>query len=331
MNGFLSRRQMLVGCGASLGTGMVAAAAAAADRPTASGSPTAGGQAAGERFRYCLNMATLRGYKLPLERQAEIAAQAGFRSIEPWLQDIEAHLQAGKSLADLKRRIDDLGLAVEDAIGFATWIVDDDAQRRKGLEQLRRDMGRVAQLGSPRIAAPPFGAHNGPAIDLRKIAERYRAVLDIGRLSGVVPQLEIWGQSKNLRTVSEAAFVAIEADHPRASILLDLFHLYKGGSGFTSFRVLDGGALGIFHMNDFPAQPPRETVTDADRVYPGDGVAPLGTVIRNLSEIGFRGPLSLELFNAKYWREQEPLVTARTGLEKLRASVEQALRVGLRS
>jgi sugar phosphate isomerase/epimerase len=161
-------------------------------------------------------------------------------------------------------------------------------------------------------------------MDLRKIAERYRTVLELGRQTRVVPQLEIWGGSKTLHTVSEAAFVAIEADHPDASILLDLFHLYKGGSGFNSLRMLNGNALGIFHMNDYPAQPPRETVTDADRVYPGDGVAPLDTVLRNLHAIGFRGPLSLELFNRRYW-QQDPLTVARTGLEKLRAAVRHAL------
>jgi sugar phosphate isomerase/epimerase len=300
----------LAGCGASLAAGL----AAAADRPAPAAQP----------FRYCLNMATLQGFKLPLDEQVDIAARAGYRSIEPWLRDLEAYLQAGKSLKDLKRRIDDQGLAVEDAIGFATWMVDDDAQRRAGLEELKRDMDRLAQLGCRRVAAPPAGAYNTPGMDLRKIAERYRTVLELGRQTRVVPQLEIWGGSKTLHTVSEAAFVAIEADHPDASILLDLFHLYKGGSGFNSLRMLNGNALGIFHMNDYPAQPPRETVTDADRVYPGDGVAPLDTVLRNLHAIGFRGPLSLELFNRRYW-QQDPLTVARTGLEKLRAAVRHAL------
>jgi len=310
MTHLFSRRQVLAGCGASLAAGVVAAA----DRPAPAAHP----------FRYCLNMATLQGFKLPLDEQVDIAARACYRSIEPWLRDLEAYLQAGKSLRDLKRRIDDLGLAVEDAIGFATWMVDDDAQRRAGLEELKRDMERLAQLGCRRVAAPPAGAYNTPGMDLRKIAGRYRNILELGRQTGVVPQLEIWGGSKAMHTVSEAAFVAIEADHPDASILLDLFHLYKGGSGFTSLRVLHGRALGIFHTNDYPAQPPRETITDADRVYPGDGIAPLDTVLRNLHDIGFRGPLSLELFNRRYW-QQDPLTVARTGLEKLRAAVQHAL------
>ena len=79
----------------------------------------------------------------------------------------------------------------------------------------------------------------------------------------------------------------------------------------------------VFHVNDYPASPPRETITDADRVYPGDGVAPLDRLFQDLRAAGFRGTLSLELFNRGYW-QQDALLVARTGLEKMRAAVERA-------
>ena len=56
-------------------------------------------------------------------------------------------------------------------------------------------------------------------------------------------------------------------------------------------------------MNDYPAKPPRSEITDAHRVYPGDGVAPLASMLRDLRRIGFRGVLSLELFNRDYWKQ----------------------------
>ncbi len=78
-----------------------------------------------------------------------------------------------------------------------------------------------------------------------------------------------------------------------------------------------------FHMNDYPADPPRETIRDADRVYPGDGVAPLTEILKTLFASGFRGTLSLELFNPTYWKE-DPLVVAKTGLAKMQAAVTKA-------
>ncbi|HZO89327.1 MAG TPA: sugar phosphate isomerase/epimerase [Chthonomonadaceae bacterium] len=277
-----------------------------------------------EPFRYCLNTSTLQGHKLSLVEEIEIAAQAGYQAIEPWIAEIERHVEAGGSLKDLEQRLRDRGLTVESAIGFAEWIVDDDTRRARGLEQMRRDMDLVAQLGGKRIAAPPFGATNQPDLDLLQAAERYRAVLELGERMGVVPQVEVWGFSQILNRLGQAALVAIESGHPQACILADVYHLYKGGSDYTGLRLLNGNAMHVLHMNDYPAHPPRETIGDADRVYPGDGIAPLSAILRALKDIGFHGALSLELFNKDYW-QQDALTVARTGLEKMRAAVQKSL------
>ena len=139
-------------------------------------------------------------------------------------------------------------------------------------------------------------------LDLFKIAERYRALLELGDQAGVVPQVEVWGFSKTLGKLSETALVAVESEHPKACILPDVYHLYKGGSDFEGLRLLSGDAVQVIHMNDYPADPPRDKIADKDRVYPGDGVAPLTQILRDMHAAGFRGYLSLELFNASYWR-----------------------------
>jgi sugar phosphate isomerase/epimerase len=138
-----------------------------------------------------------------------------------------------------------------------------------------------------------------------------------------VPEVEFWGGSQSLRRLSEAAFVAIESGHPRACVLADVYHMYKGGSSIQGLALLGGAAIHVIHMNDYPASPPRATISDADRVYPGDGIAPLGELLRILSAIGFRGYFSLELFNREYWK-QDARTVARTGLEKMRAVVASA-------
>lgn len=311
MSTSLSRRTVLA-------TGLGAAAAAFSTPAVSAQAPRAA-----EPFGYCFNTATIMGQKLPLDKEAEIAAKAGYRGFEPWVRKIEEYVKAGGSLADVKKRIADLGLSVESSIGFADWINDDEAKRTAGLEELRRDMDLVAQIGGKRIAAPPRGAYNAP-MDLSTVAERYRKVLELGRQAGVTPQLELWGGSKTLHRMGEVAFVLVEAAHTDACTVLDAFHIYRGGSDFAGLRMFNGRALHVFHMNDYPADPPRATITDAQRVYPGDGVAPLVQVLRDLHAIGFRGMLSLELFNPKYFRE-DPLTVARTGLERIKALVRKAM------
>lgn len=277
-----------------------------------------------EPFRYSLNTSTIRGQKIPLADEIDIAAKAGYHAIEPWISELEAHVKGGGSLKDLAKKIRDVGLVCPSSIGFAQWIIDDDDKRKQGLEQAKRDMDLVAQLGGQRIAAPPTGATNQSDLNLMKAAERYRALLEIGDRIGVVPQCEVWGFSKSLSRLGETALVAIESRHPKACVLPDVYHLYKGGSEFQGMPLLSSTAVHMVHVNDYPTDPPREKITDAHRVYPGDGVAPLKEMLRGLRDGGYRGFLSLELFNPDYWK-QDAMLVAKTGLAKIKAVVASAL------
>jgi 2-keto-myo-inositol isomerase len=275
-------------------------------------------------FLYGLNTSTLMGQKLTLVQEIDIAAKAGYNCIEPWIREIDDYVKAGGSLPDLKKRLEDHNLSVESAIGFFDWIVDDDARRAKALAEARRNMELLQKIGGKRLAAPPTGATDQADLDNFKAAERYRALLELGDQFGVVPQAEIWGFSKSLNKLSVGAMIAVESGHPKACVLPDVFHLYKGGSDFRGIRLLSANAMHNFHLNDYPASPPRDKASDADRVYPGDGVAPLEQLFRDLRDIGYRGSLSIELFNRELWK-QDPKVVATTGLKKLKAAVHKSL------
>lgn len=306
--------------------GWLAASAAAISGATLPVAATAAGPTFTDpmQVRYCLNTSTIREQKLSLETIVDLASGAGYDGIEPWIRELDAYVESGGKLADLRKRIEDAGLSVESAIGFAQWIVDDPAQRRAGIEQMKRDMDLVRQIGGTRIAAPPVGMHAGdaPQLDLFAAAERYQAILEAGRETGVVPQVEIWGPSRNLSRLGEAVLVAVESGHPDACILPDVYHIFRGGSPFDGLGLLSATAIHCFHFNDYPAHPPRTEQNDSHRVYPGDGVAPWRTIVDSLKSIGFRGAVSLELFNRDYW-QQDPKLVIETGLAKMRALFER--------
>ena len=170
-------------------------------------------------FGFCLNTSTVRdkdGKSRPIVELIDIAAKAGYDAIEPWTSEIDDYLKARRHAEGPPASgSSDAGLKVADVIGFAEWIVEDEARRKKGLEQAKRDMDWAAEIGSPRIAAPPVGATGGaskrddpkftqPVIDLVAAADRYRALLDLGKSMGVTPVVEIWGFSKTLRRLGEA-------------------------------------------------------------------------------------------------------------------------------
>ena len=308
---------------------MSAATAALGMIPAAGARAAAPAPAAGGSFRYALNTATLRGYKLPLADQIVLTAKAGYTGIEPWVEDIAKAAAGGTSLGALKRQCADAGLSVISAIGFAAWAVDDDAARAKGMEQMKRDMDLVAQIGGTRIAASPAGVYKADVkLDLDRAAERYRDVLELGRDMGVIPQLEFWGAAANLSRVDQCLYVAARAAHPDACVLADAYHMYRGGSEAASLRLLSRSATHCFHMNDYPAEPAREALKDSDRVWPGDGIAPLTEILRTLAENRADVWLSVELFNAAYWQRPAP-ETARTGLDKMKEAVAKMHTAGV--
>lgn len=53
--------------------------------------------------------------------------------------------------------------------------------------------------------------------------------------------------------------------------------------------------LGLVHINDYPADPPRGAIADSDRVHPGDGIAPLKRSLSRLAQAGCRGLLEVPI------------------------------------
>src|SRR5436853_362135 len=95
-----SRRGMM------LSAGMVIASANIA-RLTGAAPSTAD---AAEPFGYCLNTSTISGQNLGIAAELDLAAKVGFSAVEPWIRELDAFQKSGGSLADLRKRIDDLGL-----------------------------------------------------------------------------------------------------------------------------------------------------------------------------------------------------------------------------
>lgn len=276
-------------------------------------------------FRFSLNTSTICGQKPGLIKYLEIASKAGYDGIELWIRDVYEYLEQGNSISSLQKHIHDSGLTVENAIGFATWLVDDEEQRKAALIQMKEEMELMGQLGCKRIAACAKGLVPGSQLDLLKAGERYKQVIDLGRQTGVMPVLEFWGHSP-LSTLGQAMMVCAAANDPDVHILADVYHMFRGGTEFEALKMLRGNIIEIFHMNDYLLTIPREQQMDKDRVYPGDGDAPMRQILTDLAQMGGTKVLSLELFNQEYYK-QDPYLVAKTGLDKMKAQVDLVGRI----
>ena len=264
-----------------------------------------------------MNASTIRGYKLSLKEQVKAVVAAGYDGFEPWLKDIHA-ARADGSFADTVKIARDVGLQFVNGIAFGQWVHPDAKVRAAGLEETKRDMAALAEMGCPRIAASMFGVQKAgsPKLGAAEIAERFAALCDLGDKMGVQPLLEYWGHSVNLSRLEDALDVLARVKRPGTAVLADVYHTYRGGGDFATFARLTPEQLPVLHVNDYPSTKPRTELTDADRVWPGDGIAPWKELFATLCEQRLEPWLSIELFNPAYWRTT-PSDTLRTGIEKM--------------
>ncbi len=267
------------------------------------------------RFKPCLNSSTIR--PAPVMDKIQIAATAGYGAIEIWHDDVDAYLQQGGSLSDMRKQLDDLGLAVPTTIYLADWFDASADHWDDALEECRRRMDQSVQLGAPHVIAGPPGG----AADYALGASNYRRLLEVGMEMGVKPAMEFLGFVEQLNTIEDALEILQASGHEAATTVLDPFHVFRGGGSMESIAMLNAGQIAISHFNDAPAEPAREIQHDPDRVMPGDGHLDLDRYCQLLAATGYDGWLSLELFREDLW-QQDPLEVAQRGLEKMSPYLE---------
>jgi len=99
-------------------------------------------------------------------------------------------------------------------------------------------------------------------------------------------------------------------------LVLDIFHMYRSGESIALLPARLMSRLYAFHVNDAPAKEIAD-VRDSDRIFPLEGVIDSRTSIAMLRDRKFTGPVSIELFNEKYWG-----MDANAVISKAKASLE---------
>ncbi|SMO76374.1 sugar phosphate isomerase/epimerase family protein [Fodinibius sediminis] len=267
----------------------------------------------------CLDTATIR--PASLEDKVAIASDAGFDAIEPWDGELEEYEQKGGDLKALGEEIRRRGLFVPSVIGLWNALPPTRQEWEASLEDTRRRMRMAADIGSEHIQTIPNTV--GENYDLEWVAKRYRDIIEIGLNDYRIKPALVFVKFFPLKTMGEAMAAALNANHPEARIIPDTYHMHISGGGFEGLSMLNGNAIAIFQFADAPADPSIDQLEDKHRVFPGDGVLPLPDILSDLKQTGYRGCVSLELYNPDYWKRDLQEV-AETGLRKTLEVIEQA-------
>lgn len=269
-------------------------------------------------WSYCLNTSTIRNCGLDLEQEIRLTASVGYQGIELWVSEIESFIKKGGSLSQLRSWIESSGIKVPNLIAFFQWANPDSSVRASALEEAKRIFEMANAIGCEFVAAPPFGVTDRTDIPLSDIASYFSDLISATESTGAKPLLEFWGHSKTLGSLKDCLQVLNMVNDPEAKLLVDIFHMSKTEGSFELFQQLQAGQIGLIHVNDYPYAPDLKQLKDSQRVYPGDGVAPLKQIFDTLRRVNYNGMISLELFNEEYEKSGAEHV-ARTGLEKMKA------------
>jgi sugar phosphate isomerase/epimerase len=259
----------------------------------------------------CLDTATIR--PASLKEKVIIAAEAGFDGIEPWDSELEEFEKSGGNLKALGAEIKKLGLKVPSVIGLWNAIPGTMPEFELSLKETRRRMRMAHDIGAEHIQTIPNTLPEN--YNQKWVAERYRDIIEIGMKEFNIKPALVFVKYFTIKTLGQAVGIAMDANHPNALVIPDVYHMYISGGGFEGLKMLKGDAIAIFQFNDAPNTPAFKDLKDEHRVYPGDGILPLTSIFKDLKATGYKGFISLEMYNPNYYKE-DLLQVAKTGLRK---------------
>lgn len=268
-------------------------------------------------FRYSLNASTIR--TTPLLDKIRITAEAGYQGIELWFDEVEEYLSQGGKLDTISAAIQESGLSIPTMIMLRDWWSASAEEFPAVFETCLKRIQMAASLGAEFVIACPH--REKPDYELG--AKRYRELLEAGIEAGAKPTVEFLGFVEEVTKIEDALLLVEKSGHPQATLVLDPFHVFRGGGSIETIAKLKPEQIAISHFNDAVNTIPRETQMDPDRVMPGDGNIDLTQYCRLLKQIGYQSWLSLELFREDLW-QQDPLDVAKRGLECMQAIAENA-------
>lgn len=270
------------------------------------------------RRRFGLNGATTGSADLLTDLRA--AREAGYAVLEIRDTKLRAYLDRGGTLEDLRRALQDAGVEAYtlNALEHATHPAG------AGLDDLRRRgellCAWAAGIGCPYVIAVP--SFRDEVEDPGRVEETavaaLRALAEVGCRHGVRIGFEFLGLAAcTVNTLQTAREIVAAVEDPGVGLVIDAFHFYAGGSTWAMLEGLDPRRLVIVHLDDAEDRP-REQLTDAHRLLPGDGVIPLQELVRRIEALGYTGPYSIELFRPEYYA-WDPVHLAEVAHERMDA------------
>jgi 4-hydroxyphenylpyruvate dioxygenase len=258
-----------------------------------------------------------------LDEKLKTIAAAGFDAVEIFENDFTCF---DGSARDVAKMCGDLGLRVCALQPFRDFEGLPEAQRKQAFRRAEKKFDLMQELGTDlllvcsNVSPLALGGIDRAADDLRELGERAGARgLRIGF------EALAWGRYVN--DYRDAWEVVRRANHHAVGIILDSFHTLAPGFPVAPIASIPGDRIFLVQLADAPQ-------LDLDilswsrhfRCFPGQGNLPVGDFMRAIDATGYKGPLSLEIFNDQFRAQstKEVAIDAMRSLVLLGSETEDA-------
>ena len=246
-----------------------------------------------------------------LETDIKAAKEAGFDLIEIWAAKLREFLKT-KSVGDLKNLLTDANIEPY-SINSIEHITFRNAEEYEKIKAETEELSSIAgEIGCPYVVVVPGKLPENATKD--EIVEESVKVLN--ELAGIAEKhnvslaFEFLGQTDcSVQTLDLCNEIVEKVDRKNVGNVIDTFHFYAGNSTFEAIDEMKPEKLFIFHIND-AENLPKENLTDAHRLYPGEGILPIKEIKAHFDKIGYDRMVSIEIFRPQYWKE-DPFEVAR--------------------
>jgi len=250
-----------------------------------------------------------------LDEKLRAIADAGFGSVEIFEADF---LSFNGPPSEIRRRCADLGLTISAFQPFRDFEGMPEPQRTRNFERALRKFDVMKELGADlllvcsNVSPASLGGIDRAAADFRELGA---LAADRGLRVGF--EALAWG--RHVSDYRDAWEVVRRADHPAIGLILDSFHALARNAPLDAIRAIPGDRLFLVQLADAPR-------FDLDvlswsrhfRCFPGQGELAVVDFMRAVEATGYRGPLSLEIFNDQF-RAGSAARVARDGARSLLA------------
>ncbi|MBC7800854.1 MAG: sugar phosphate isomerase/epimerase and 4-hydroxyphenylpyruvate domain-containing protein [Gemmatimonadaceae bacterium] len=248
-----------------------------------------------------------------LADKLEAAAAVGFDGVEVMESDL---LTFDGSPEDVRRMAADLDLTIDLYQPFRDFEAMPEPQRTRNLDRAERKFDVMQALGTDLILVcsntqpATLDDDARAAADLHAMAERAaRRGLRIG--------FEALSWARHIRLWGHAWRIVRDAGHPALGLIVDSFHTLALGDDPAGIADVPGDRIFYVQLADAPRRSMDVlSWSRHHRSFPYQGDLPIDGFVRAVLASGYRGPLSLEVFN-DHFRAAPARMIARDGLRSL--------------